>query len=183
MGLRLPESVRDWYGRDGATEILANHSNGDAVILVSQFAMKQSLSRQLLPFQVENQGVCEWSIMLDGSDDPPVYVDVDSNGAEWHLQAPTFSDHVRACVWDYKMVLGQPALVEAQNAPLSPESIEFLEHSFHAEPRTFGWPGDTQYRFSGHCQAVLIWSAEGQADWFVGATDGASLEEIGRAHV
>jgi hypothetical protein len=178
LGFRLPASVREWYSCDGAIRILETHSNGDSPIPVAELTIRQSMSQRLLPFRIENQGVCIWSIMLDGSDDPPVYVDVDSNGRDWHLQASTFSQYVRACVWDYKMVLSQPALVQAQNAPLSFEAIHELDQALHAGPRTFGWPGSTQYRFAGNDYALLIWSAASQADWFVGGRDEASLESV-----
>lgn len=176
LGFQLPASVRDWYCRDGAIRILETHSNSDPPIPIDQFAVRQSGSKRLLPFRIENQAVCVWSIMLDGSDDPAVYVDVDSGGSEWSLLASTFSGYVRSCVWDYKMVLSQPALVQAQNVPLSFETINELDHTLHAEPRTFGWPGSTQYRFVGADHAILIWSGASQADWFIGARDEASLE-------
>jgi hypothetical protein len=114
--------------------------------------------------------------MLDNSDDPPVYVDVDSGGTYWQLLASTFSGYVRSCVWDYTMVLKQPALVQAQNGPLSVAAINELEHALHAEPKTFGWPGSTQYRFGGTDYAILIWGTASQADWFVGAYDESALD-------
>jgi hypothetical protein len=176
LGFRLPASVREWYCNDASINILAEHSNQDRPLPLAKFVVKVWKSRQLLPFQIENQGVCTWSIMLDGTDDPPVYVDVDSNGNEWQMMAPTFSAYVYACVWDYEMVLGEPALAQAQNKALSPEAVNQLERAFTAQPRTFGWPGSTQYRFAGKDHAVLIWSAANQADWFVGAHDEGSLE-------
>ena len=126
LGFRLPAAVREWYCNDASTIILAEHSNQDRPIPLAKFAVKEWKSRRLLPFQIENQGVCTWSIMLDGSDDPPVYVDVDSNGTEWQIQAPTFTAYVHACVWDYEMVLGEPALAQAQNESLSPEAVNLL---------------------------------------------------------
>ncbi|HTU90431.1 MAG TPA: hypothetical protein VMF69_10180 [Gemmataceae bacterium] len=143
--------------------------------------MKEWKTQRLLPFKYENQGVCEWAIVLDGSDDSPVYVDVDSNGAQWNMQAPTFTAYVYACVWDYVFVLDQPGLVQAQNKPLSSEAIDELRRRFSEQPRTFGWPGRTQHRFAGKDQALLIWSGEDQADWFVGARDAKSLESALRA--
>ena len=114
--------------------------------------------------------------MLDGSVDPPVYVDVDSDGTEWQMLAPTFSAYVRACIWDFEVVFGQPGLAQAQNAPVSAGAIAELRRIFTEEPKTLGWPGSTQYRFAGKNHAILIWAANDQADWFVGATDETSLE-------
>lgn len=176
LGFRLPAAVREWYGYDDAVEILEEHSNQDPPIPVGEFAVLQWKSHQLIPFRIENQGVCVWSIMLDGSDDPPVYVDVDSNGTEWRILAPTFSAYVYACVWDYEVVFGKHGLAQAQNKPVSGEAIAELERSFVPQPSTHGWPGSTQYRFAGKAHAILIWSGEDGADWFVGAGDEISLE-------
>jgi hypothetical protein len=176
LALRLPPSVREWYSYRDSVEILEMHSNQDPPIPVGRFALTEWKSNLLLPFKFENQGVCVWSIMLDGSDDPPVYVDVDSNGTQWQLQALNFSTYVYSCVWGYKVVLGQPALVQAQNKPVSVEALTALDRLYVAEPKTYGWPGSTQYRFRGSNLAVLIWSGDGQADWFVGARNVESLE-------
>jgi hypothetical protein len=177
LGIRLPISVREWYCNAEAYDILAKYSNQDWPIPLGEFAVKEWEGHQLLPFKYENQGVCVWAIRLDGPDDPPVYVDVDSNGAQWTMQAPTFSAYVYACVWDYVFVLDQPGLVQAQNKPLSPETVDQLRASFSEQPPTFGWPGNTQHRFAGKDQAILIWAGEDQADWFVGARDAKSLEK------
>src|SRR5258706_593941 len=73
LAISLPKSVRDWYGRQDAVRILADHSNADPPIPMKDFALLDWQSHQLLPFRNENQGVCTWAIDLNGSDDPPVY--------------------------------------------------------------------------------------------------------------
>jgi hypothetical protein len=176
LGMRLPPAVREWYSYEGALPILAMHSNDDPPIPVLEFAFAESTAGQLIPIRWENQGVCTWAILCDGSDDPPVLVDVDSGGTAWQLLAQTFSTYVYTCVWDYHVVLRRPALVQAQNGPISPQSLRDLAILFDEGPRTFGWPGSAQYRFAGSHLGVLIWSAEDQADWFVGAADATSLE-------
>ena len=181
FGFRLPSSVREWYSYEDALDLLTRYSNQDWPIPVRKFATTEWNEYRLLPFKNENQGVCVWAILLDGSDDPPVYVDVDSNGAQWSVQAPTFTAHVYACVWDYLLVLDQAGLVQAQNEPLSTEAINELRRCFSEQARTFGWPGNTQHRFTGEDQAILIWSGEYQADWFVGARDEPSMESALRA--
>ena len=174
--IQMPASVREWYQLQNAIRILADHSNDDPPIAIRDFAVQEWRGQVLLPIRHENQGVCTWAILLDGSDDPPVYVDVDTDGKEWCLLAPTFSRYVFSCVWDYRMVLNQPALVQAQNDPLTESAIKSLMTTHKQEITTHGWPGSSQYRFEGARHAVLIWSAEGQADWFVGAPDGQSLK-------
>lgn len=176
LGVRLPRSVREWYSCDDAVPILAEHSNDDSPIAVQDFALRESPIGRVLPIRWENQGVCTWAVLLDGSDDPPVLVDVDSGGSVWQLLAQKFSTYVYTCVWDYRVVLGQPALVQAQNGPISPHALSVLAASLAEQPKTTGWPGSVQHRFAGDRHGVLIWSSEGEsADWFVGAPDAGSL--------
>jgi hypothetical protein len=177
LGMRLPPSVREWYSYGGALPILAAHSNNDPPIPVQEFSPTESTAGRLIPIRRENQCVCNWAILLDGSEDPPVLVDVDSDGAVWQPVAEKFSTYVHTCVWDYHVVLHRPALVQAQNEPLSPQALQALQGLFDERPRTFGWPGSAQYRFDGGQHGILIWSTEDQqADWFVGAADANSLE-------
>jgi hypothetical protein len=176
LGLSLPLSVREWYTRKDAVKILADHSNGDPPIPVKEFALKQWQVHRLLPFRIENQGICTWAIDLNGSDDPPVYVDVDSDGTEWQRLASRFSDYVYTCVWDYRIVFWQPALVQAQNTSLSKSALDNLAAMFSEQVQTHGWPGSTQYRFVRGGQAILIWAVEGGADWFVAAPEAEALE-------
>jgi hypothetical protein len=177
LGIRLPPSVREWYSCEGALSILASHSNHDPPNPVQEFAVTRSSIGRLIPIRWENQGVCIWAILLDGSDDPPVVVDVDSDGEVWQPHAPTFSTYVSACVWDYRAVIRQPVLVQAQNDPLGPEALRALRGLFAERPTTLGWPGSAQYRFAGGRHGILIWSTENaQADWHVGAADGDALE-------
>jgi hypothetical protein len=123
-GVQLPPSVREWYSCQNAIRVLASHSNDDPPILLEKFELEQWSSYRLLPFKHENQGVCVWAILLDESDDPPVYVNVDDNG--WKLQASTFSDYVYCCIWDYAVVFAKPALVQAQNEPVSDDALNTL---------------------------------------------------------
>ena len=176
LGFRLPASVREWYCNEVAIDILAKYSNQDPPIPLPEFAVKEWKTNRLLPFKYENQGVCVWAFLLDSSDDPPVYIDVDSDGAQWNMQAPSFSGYIYTCVWDYAFVLDQPALIQAQNEPLSQEALVQLRGRFSEQLPTFGWPGSTQHRFAGNGHAILIWTGEGQADWFLGARDAKSLE-------
>jgi hypothetical protein len=176
LGIAFPASVREWYACQDALQILAEHSNQDPPIAVKDFAIVDWQSRRLLPFRHENQGVCTWAILLDGLEDPPVYVDVDSGGKEWQPLAPTFSAYVYSCVWDHKLVFERPAVVQAQNEILSRSALDGLAAPFTEELQTHGWPGSTQYRFINDLAAILIWSSELQADWFIGSPNASSLQ-------
>jgi hypothetical protein len=176
LGFVLPPSVREWYACPDAIQILLEHSNQDPPIAPRDFAVVQWQSHRLLPFRRETQGVCTWAIVLDGSDDPPVYVDVDSGGKEWQPAAPTFSAYVHSCVWDYRLIFGQPAVVCAQNWVLSRSALDGLKAAFSEEIQTYGWPGDTQYRFIKDMAAILIWASEDQSDWYIASPDATALE-------
>lgn len=176
LRFRLPASVREWYSNEDAIDILTEHSNCDQLIPLEKLKVIKWQRRRLLPFKIETEGVCIWSILLDETDDPPVLYDFDTDGAVWKPQAATFSAYVHACVWDYVMVLHQPLLVEAQNGPLSSEAFEHLWKAFAEQPPINGWPGDTQHRFEGKDCAILIWAEDRGSDWFVGARDAESLE-------
>lgn len=175
LGVTLPASVRDWYARESAIEILADHSNDDPPVEVRQFEAIRWRSRTLLPIRKENQGVCAWAVEMDGADDPRTLVDVDSEGSRWFECAASFSAYVYSCVWDHRIVLRQPALVQAQNRKLSEFARTELSKRLQSDIATHGWPGRTQYRFRDARFGVLIWDSEQQADWFVGANDHSSL--------
>jgi hypothetical protein len=96
--------------------------------------------------------------------------------ATCQLLASSFSQYVYSCVWDYRIVLGQPALVQPQNGALSPSALGTLSTLFREEIQMHGWPGSTQYRFHRDGQAILIWDEPKQADWFIAGPTAEALE-------
>jgi hypothetical protein len=179
LGKRLPQSVREWYERDGAMQILAAHSNDDPPIPVERFEIIEWQSHRLLPFRNENQGVCQWALELDASDDPAVFVNVEPvKQRDWELVTSQFSQYIFSCVWDYRTVLHQAAQVSAQTQELSTSTLSFLTGTFPQEKETHGWPGQTQYRFTTGSGGILIWISEVGADWCIGSSDADGLEEV-----
>jgi hypothetical protein len=185
IGRSLSASVREWYSQEGACQLLRRYSNDDRPLEIAEFGVPRTdthgggphdlLSRNLRVFRYENQSVCVWAVLLDGSDDPPVVLDFDSQFKTWTPCATTFSGHWYAWMWDYALVLSQGLLIQAQNQPLSETALEFLGRYFAAGPKTFGWPGHTQHRFSSADERILIWSSDGQADWWLSADREESL--------
>jgi hypothetical protein len=108
-------------------------------------------------------------VLLDGSDDPPVVVDVDSRFHTWVSCGVTFAEHLHAWMWDFAKVLQQDLLLQTQNQPLSESAIGRLRHQFESGPSTLGWPGRAQYRFARDGQRILIWANDDQSDWFLAA--------------
>jgi hypothetical protein len=188
IGRKLPASVREWYSLEDACDLLERYSNSDLPIQVSEFGVPREdthgggpydlLSRGLVVFRYENQAVCVWAFRIDGSDDPPVEVDYDSQFEVWTQCAPKFSAHIYAWMWDFALVLMRKMLLQAQNFPLSETALGKLREQFDAGPVTHGWPGHTQYRFSEGDKRILIWASEGQADWWLTADSEDSLRDL-----
>ena len=177
LGVSLPRSVRAWYSCENAIAILAEHGNDDPPTEVRNFVLLEWQSHRLIPIRTENQGVCVWAVEVDGSDDPGVWVGVESNGARWHRLGASFSVYVYTCIWDYRQVFNREAVVEAQNRTLSAATVESLSQLYVEKPRTHGWPGSVQYRFGDERAGILIWASDNQADWFIAAATEASLKE------
>jgi hypothetical protein len=192
IGNSLPPSVREWYEIEGACQILKQYSNCDRPLEIAELGEPcgdtsdggphDLLTRNLLLFKWENQGVCAWAINLDGSDDPPVVVDVDTQFRKWQHCADSFSQYVHTCVWDYALVMqsapSDSLLVQAQNQPLSEHALDFLRANFQSELMTYGWPGQSQYRFFDGDQRILIWAGQDQADWHLIADNEESLGRL-----
>ena len=190
IGRKLPASVREWYSLKGACDLLRKYSNDDPPLEIDEFGEPRRdthgggphdlLARDLLVFRYENQAVCVWAIKLDGSDDPPVVLDFDSQFKTWKPCAATFSTHLYTWMWDNALVLGRDLLVQAQNRPLSARALSSLRRHFEQGPETHGWPANTQYRFYKNDQRIVIWASKDQADWFLSAEDEDSLRDLSR---
>lgn len=181
LGFRLPPSVREWYSFQDAIEILRRCSNDDPPIALREFAIERWRSLRLVPFRWENQGVCVWAFELDGADDPLVHVRMTDDPDGWLPAADSFSQYIYSRVWDHCRVMHRQFSVQAQNDPLSEAAHAQLSRLFSSEVSTFGWPGDTSFRFGAQAGAILIWNSDQQADWHVAADDEASMEAILRA--
>jgi hypothetical protein len=192
IGRPLPASVREWYELRGACRLLLENSNDDPPVDISHFGEPARdsrgggphdlIARDLLLFRRENQGVCAWAICLNGSDDPPVVVDVDSQFHTWASCADSFSHHVYSWVWDYSLVVGaspsDDLLMQTENIPFSEITLNVLNNRFQPELVTHGWPGATQYRFFTEGQRILIWADEGYANWFLSASNEDELVSL-----
>jgi hypothetical protein len=180
--------VREWYSLEGAGDLLKRYSNDDPPLEISDFGVPRKdthgggphdlLARNLIPFRYENQAVCVWAFRVGAGDDPPVYVDFDSQFREWTECTSTFSGHLYAWMWDYALVLTKDLLIQAQNQPVTEDAIGFLSQNFDRGSETYGWPGHTQYRFSRQDKRILIWASDRQADWWLTADREESLREL-----
>ena len=78
LNCSLPYAFRDLLALQNGLALLGHFSNSDVAIPADQLAKPlrrwpgyDPLADQLLPFMVENQGVCVWAIPLNAGDDPP----------------------------------------------------------------------------------------------------------------
>jgi hypothetical protein len=118
-GQPLPASVRDWYmtagvvpldgevEEDEAGYLWHEYSNADHPVPLASvlrafesadvpgdraFCLRSSGGRRFVCILIENQAVVSWLVEVDGSDDPPVWVDNDSHLLnDWEQVAPSFS--------------------------------------------------------------------------------------------
>ena len=187
-GIDIPASAREWFSQTDAITLLERHSSPDPVIPIAEWPVERNdthgggphnlLANGLLPYRYENQAVCVWAIQLDGSDDPPVLVDVDSQFKNWRVACKTFSTHIYCWLWDYAIAMGRDLLVMANIEPASRATLEALAASFDQQPQTNSWPGDVQHHFFRDDATILIWASEDQADWFLSADTEESLQRL-----
>lgn len=64
LGIRLPESVREWYSEIDGRIVLSKYSNDDWALDPSEFARVEVCGKELVKVLVENQGVC-WLARYD----------------------------------------------------------------------------------------------------------------------
>jgi hypothetical protein len=178
-GVKFPESVMEWYSMGSSLEILKKYSRADDPYHPGQFGKvmkdwygggeRDFAKEGLLLILSENQGVCQWAVKLDGSDDPPVVIEVDTApNDQWLTYVDSFSDFVYTQVWDncgkdYRYYFN------AIDDQLKPDEVIYLQSCYKENIRTYGWPGDVNYRFYNDDVRILVWNSEshGQADWFI----------------
>ena len=177
-GFSFPAAVREWYALEGAVALLNRYSNQDAETPLEQlgeeqvetgaFASEHAQSYPVVIVQHENQGVCRWGVLLDGSEDPPVLVEPYSGfgrvetGAAWRLYSERFSSFVYTRIWDWSSPFGDESAchLEAWDQPLSAIGLAYLQQRFMEAPRTYGWPALTTYRFAVNDMRLLIWDRD-----------------------
>jgi hypothetical protein len=195
FGLLFPASVREWYSMRYATGILARYSNDDTALAAPEFAIADCRwwgkePADLLPgpaieFLIENQGVCIWAILLDGSADPPVVVRQNEEDEGWIKCADSFSTFVFTRCWDFQPWTEHWPMLAAQESPLSEGDLSFLRQTFQEGPTTYGlqgMPTAVSYRFESPHGRILAstWSSRhvDQTDWYLAAKTRSNLRSL-----
>ncbi|MER6632090.1 SMI1/KNR4 family protein [Streptomyces sp. NPDC000987] len=153
--ITLPASVREWYSLASAVEILRRHSNDDRPYRIEELgrpADEESdcpdpvASQGLLPFMVENQGVCYWAVRLDGSADPEVLVSFEDLAPDsWLPHARSFSEFVLTQIWD-RPTGDANRHVHSKGEQPTPADLTALGELFERLPST---ANSTTHRFVG----------------------------------
>ena len=81
LGITLPASLKEFYSLKGACGILEKHSDSDVAVPIKDLGDPEELEHGVIRFQDDGQGMGAWYVRLDGSDDPPVELNVE--GSEW----------------------------------------------------------------------------------------------------
>jgi hypothetical protein len=187
LGLRLPASVREWFGPLNGHELLTRYSNQDRGIHPRDFALVKHGPCLLVRILEENQGCCWWAFELDGSDDPPVHVGVEPSDPLIR-HSPTFSEFVYLRMFDFGwwdspmgvLDLEERVLIETRE-PLRPASLEWLRRNFNCEPGSIGWPTPLTHRFKSSAGRIVIWADTDQADWVLAAPTPRRLAKLVRS--
>src|SRR5215510_4271655 len=101
LGIRLPESVREWYSEIDGRDVLSKYSNDDWSLAPSEFLCFEVCGKELVKVLIENQGVCWWGFELNGSDDPPVHVNLDPPPDNLIQYSAAFSEFTYVRVFDF----------------------------------------------------------------------------------
>ena len=176
VGWAVPAAVAEWYSLPDAVGLLRALSNCDHPLPLARCREVADDDHEegapLRVFMHENQHVCEWAVLLDGSDDPPVRVNVDDRG--WVACAGHFSTFVHAAAFDYPTGWLE---VWSQTAPLPDRVRRHLDAMFQPGPTTYGWPGATNRRYFGPGVRLTIWETDHPDWWFRGRAD-ADLDRL-----
>ncbi len=186
IGTRLPSLFRQFLLYANGADLLRQHSNCDEPIKCSKLGSPpykhnwgtyDPLKDKLLPFMIENQGVCTWAIKFEGADNPRVFVEVDSGcPPKWELTGETFTEWLTCQVED-KLLL-ESASLAAQAPGLRGKDLRWLRQNFSEGRKTFSWPGETNYRFSNARSRLLLWSNDEQCDFWISLAEGVRIDDV-----
>src|SRR4029077_19506511 len=137
---------------------LATFEPGDERLIFANPSRKLSLR------QARRRSLCDEK--MDAGDDAPVVVEVGAaTPPRWRRCAHRFICGLKCQVLD--RTLWQSSWFFAQADPLSPEVLSRLRRCFEEGPQTYGWPGNTNYRFYNARSRLLLCDGDEQCDWSI----------------
>lgn len=183
VGVNLPPSVHEWFSYPNAAKLI--RFNDDHVLDVDQFELKSNplfnhhpkwqqgvikpsqmmfitspdktlIDENLLVVIVENQGVYEWAVDLNGSDDPPVLMKQNEPNQAWKPCSPTFSDFVFARAWDTRVMFNELSLW-GSTGKLTADDLTTIENWYDVLPVHCNLPQyERCFRFQRDEQCIFI---------------------------
>jgi hypothetical protein len=188
LGQKLPASLREWYSlKNGADLIIggADHVQTIAELRLANLDAERNqwadtwryMPDDMLLIIVENQGVCLWTVQLNGSDDPPVYSRVNEDNQTWQLCDVTFSQFVFNRLWDW---LRWEDMLWHTAPPLAPNSLRLLREHFFEHPSSCVFTDTYVYRFQRETQCIQIRVnlEMGNSLWRLRADSDANLAQL-----
>jgi len=170
----IPASVSEWYTLPDALDILRTYSNNDHPYQPSKFKLHQQDDWSIIEFMREHQSCCDWGFLLDGTEDPPVVIQID---ADWSPCADHFSTFIYTQIFDWQyFYLEQDEEENYEDwsrvtSSVTKELLSQLLRFYQEEPRTWDYPGGPTYRYSGNRQRIIILDYDRRAYWsLLGAT-------------
>lgn len=187
LGVRFPEAVVEWYAIDGAVEFQASHSD-DHVMSLAEMGLPYHdddyVTAGVLLITNENQDCYTLVVPLDGRPNPPVQImdpfdlELEEAVARSEPFADTFSDYVRACVFDASAHRA-PWQRVLDRVPFTPEVLTALRAAPFEELPATGTPGDqVTYRFKAGSLTLTATVFRAEATVRLGAGTEAGLDEL-----
>jgi hypothetical protein len=101
------EGIEEWFEETGQDFLvplskLSVHDWSNVKVVECAGLSLDDLKKGTVHFLTENQWVNTWEVLLDGSDDPPVLVNLESQ--ECWITSPCLSDFFLAAVWDHALL-------------------------------------------------------------------------------
>ncbi|PKO13444.1 MAG: hypothetical protein CVU39_18740 [Chloroflexi bacterium HGW-Chloroflexi-10] len=174
----LPPSVAEWYSLVNAVELLEKYSNQDDPLPPAEFRLCRYKDTELVVFLYENQGVVWWAFENCEKDDPPVYINIDPPPDNWLLCCENFSSFVYTRFFDFLHWYDKKLSILGFGNPLEVNIIDQLHREYFPEPVTYGWPGDTQLRFSNADQRISIQYDDQVSNWHFSANTPDNLQKV-----
>jgi hypothetical protein len=188
LGVRLPESVREWYAVFGGLEPCTTEDHpipledlGEPLRLRGA-EVYDAVANGYLLLMREREDHCTWAVRLDGSDDPPVVLtpDLAPYRRDWRPVADHFSTFTLARVWSRSVLFAQNILWQTTDS-LGPREVAFLRANYREGPRTTDWPRGVHLHFaSGHVRLWLNDQLGRRCEWFAGSYGREDLQPLAR---
>jgi hypothetical protein len=182
-GLEMPKAVKEFYGVRDAMDLLGNFSNCDQPLSPDQFDVITIGGKPAIAFLVENQGCCTWAFQLDGTGDPPVWVDEGAarESPKWSATTATFSKFVFLRFFDFQYFTKTLATADEyyfDTKPVTQEALFQILRPFQQEDSTYDWPSATKHRFWRNDQRIVIFTMSDYSEWQLFAATKSSRETL-----